>query len=79
VTQFFVQEGRRINSPAPTLDDLSKQGGLSPEACLSLPKVFDERDYFSERGGYSQHNEALKRPMVLSMSLLANVSGDELL
>jgi hypothetical protein len=36
--------------------------------------VFEERDIFNEVGGWHQHTDALRTPMVLSMSIQDDVS-----
>ncbi|KAK2010411.1 glycoside hydrolase family 7 protein [Colletotrichum eremochloae] len=69
VTQFFVQDGKRIDAPAPAYAGFPDESGISPGYCRVLPSVFGEANYFEQVGGYHHHNEALRRPMVLAMSI----------
>ncbi|KAK0650045.1 glycoside hydrolase [Cercophora newfieldiana] len=70
LTQFFVQNGQRIEVPAPTWEGIPQDtSSITPEFCTSQFKVFDDRDRFEEVGGFSQLNAALQVPMVLVMSI----------
>ncbi|KDN67726.1 putative exoglucanase 1 [Colletotrichum sublineola] len=66
---FFVQDGKRIDAPAPAYAGFPDESGISPGHCRVLPFVFGEANYFEQVGGYHHHNEALRRPMVLAMSI----------
>ncbi|KAK1450763.1 exoglucanase 1 [Colletotrichum cuscutae] len=69
VRQFFVQDGKRIETPAASYPGFPNTSGLSPDYCKALPTNFQDPEYFAQVGGYSRHNEALRRPMVLTMSI----------
>ncbi|KAK4118531.1 glycoside hydrolase family 7 protein [Parathielavia appendiculata] len=70
LTQFFVQNGQKIEIPAPTWDGLPQDSSaITPELCSSMFQVFDDRDRFAEVGGFEQLNQALTVPMVLVMSI----------
>ncbi|KAH6657326.1 putative cellulose 1, 4-beta-cellobiosidase [Truncatella angustata] len=69
VTQFFVQNGAKIEIPSPTYDGISDSSAITPEFCENQFKVFGDRDRFSEVGGFPQLNKALQVPMVLVMSI----------
>jgi len=75
VTQFFIQDGKRIESPAPTLSwpGLPASGGLSHDMCVAKANLFSERDIYSANGGWETHLAYLRRPMVLAMSILDDV------
>lgn len=73
VTQFFVQDGKRIDPPAPAWKGFPETGGLSEEFCQAQPQVFKKRDMFEENGGWKRHLEILSKPMVLSLSIADNV------
>jgi cellulose 1,4-beta-cellobiosidase len=70
LTQFFVQNGKKIDIPPPTFDGIPKESSaITPEFCTSQFKTFGDRDRFSEVGGFDQLNTALGVPMVLVMSI----------
>lgn len=74
VTQFFIQDGKKIDLPNPIWDGLPKDTtGLSAEMCLKKPVVFDERDVFGENNGWESHIKLMKTPMILTMSILDDV------
>lgn len=74
VTQFFIQDGTKIEPPAPAWDDLpANSGGITDKYCKASPGVFEERDIFNEVGGWEQHKAALRQPMVLAMSIKDDV------
>lgn len=76
VTQFFVQDGRRINVPTPFgLPGLPPEAGLSDDMCFTQPAVFEERGRFTEIGGWLKHiKQILTQPMVLTFSIGVDVS-----
>ena len=75
LTQFFVQNGKKIDIPAPKFDGIpSDSSSITPEFCTSQFKTFGDRDRFSEVGGFAQLNKALAVPMVLVMSIWDDVS-----
>ncbi|KXH37027.1 glycosylhydrolase family 7-4 [Colletotrichum simmondsii] len=69
VKQFFIQDGKRIETPAASYPGFPNASGLSPDYCKALPANFQDPEYFAQVGGYARHNEALRRPMVLTMSI----------
>ncbi|KAL2882844.1 hypothetical protein SGCOL_001534 [Colletotrichum sp. CLE4] len=69
VKQFFVQDGKKIETPAASYPGFPDTSGLSPGYCEALPTNFQDPEYFAKVGGYARHNEALQRPMVLTMSI----------
>ncbi|KAM7184712.1 Glycoside hydrolase [Rhypophila sp. PSN 637] len=70
LTQFFVQNGQKIEVPAPQIDGVpSDSSDITPEFCTSQFAAFDDRDRFAEVGGFDQLNAALRVPMVLVMSI----------
>jgi cellulose 1,4-beta-cellobiosidase len=75
LTQFFVQNGERIEIPAPTYEGISDSSAITPELCTNQFTVFDDFSRFEEVGGFPQLNEALAVPMVLVMSIWDDVSN----
>ncbi|KAL7628427.1 Exoglucanase 1 [Parahypoxylon ruwenzoriense] len=69
LTQFFVQDGKKIEIPGPKIDGLPESSSITPEYCSNVFDVLDDRDRFSEVGGFDQLNQALGLPMVLVMSI----------
>ncbi|KAL2130175.1 hypothetical protein VTI74DRAFT_6807 [Chaetomium olivicolor] len=70
VTQFFVQDGKRIDMPPPVWERLPQDAGLSAEMCSKQVTVFGERDQVADNGGWEAHNrQLLNTPMVMVMSI----------
>uniref|UniRef100_O94093 Glucanase n=2 Tax=Chaetomiaceae TaxID=35718 RepID=O94093_9PEZI len=69
LSQFFVQDGRKIEVPPPTWPGLPNSADITPELCDAQFRVFDDRNRFAETGGFDALNEALTIPMVLVMSI----------
>ena len=74
VSQFFVQDNKKIEIPAPTYEGLPSSSNITPDFCENQFKVFGDRNRFSEVGGFDQLNNAFKVPMVLVMSIWDDVS-----
>lgn len=75
LTQFFVQNGAKIEIPAPKHEGLPQDSSaITPELCSAMPQVFGDRDRFAEVGGFDALNKALAVPMVLVMSIWDDVS-----
>jgi len=69
LTQFFVQNGKKIEIPAPTFNGLPKSSAITPEYCSAVFEAFGDRNRFDEVGGWSQLNKALDMEHVLVMSI----------
>ncbi|KAI1776803.1 glycoside hydrolase family 7 protein [Hypoxylon cercidicola] len=69
LTQFFVQDGKKIEIPAPALDGFPSSSSITPEYCTAEVTAFGDRDRFTEVGGFSQLNEVWSMPLVLVMSI----------
>ncbi|KAI8962948.1 glycoside hydrolase family 7 protein [Daldinia sp. FL1419] len=69
LTQFFVQDGKKIEIPGSKIDGLPTTSDITPEYCTAEFNVLGDRDRFSEVGGFDQLNAALDVPMVLVMSI----------
>ncbi|KAK4442127.1 Exoglucanase 1 [Podospora aff. communis PSN243] len=69
VYQIFVQDGKRIDTPAPGWEGLPKESGLTADICSKTPDLFEEFDRFGSNGGWNSHKEVLSRPMVLALSI----------
>jgi hypothetical protein len=61
--------------PASTIEGVPGNA-VTPEFCTAQFKAFNDRDRFTESGGWSKMNEALRSPWVLVMSLWDDVSPD---
>ncbi|CAJ2512651.1 Uu.00g007700.m01.CDS01 [Anthostomella pinea] len=68
-TQFFVQNGAKIEIPAPTFDGFPDSSTITPDYCTAEATVFGDRDRFTEVGGFPQVNDAVSGPLVLVMSI----------
>jgi len=76
LTMFFIQNGQKIEMPAPKWEGIPQDNGdLTPAFCSNAPAAFGDRDRFEEVGGFSQLNAALQVPMVLVMSIWDDVSA----
>jgi cellulose 1,4-beta-cellobiosidase len=69
ITQYFVQNGKKIKRPAPKDASLGKSGDLTESYCDNMFNLFAERNRFVEVGGWEQQNTFLRKPMVLTMAL----------
>jgi cellulose 1,4-beta-cellobiosidase len=69
ITQFFVQNGKRIDLPSPAAKGFPQDNGITEEYCNIKPSVFAEADRFNVVGGFHQHLAALKQPMVLTLTI----------
>jgi cellulose 1,4-beta-cellobiosidase len=69
MSQFFVQNGQKIEIPAPTFAGLPNTSHITPDFCNKVFEVFDDFNRFNEVGGWPQLNTALAVPMVLVMSI----------
>ena len=75
LTQFFIQDGARIDIPTPTWEGLPDSSEINPALCDTLFSVFSEdTDRYSDIGGWSALAEGLSLPQVLVMSTWADVS-----
>lgn len=74
ITQFFVQDGRKIEVPVPTIPGLPAHNGLTPEMCSAARPLFNERNKYSEMGGWDTNVKLLSKPLVLSMEINVDVS-----
>ncbi|KEZ46039.1 Cellulose 1,4-beta-cellobiosidase (non-reducing end) [Scedosporium apiospermum] len=69
MSQFFVQDGKKIEIPAPTFEGLPDSSAITPEFCDKVFEVFDDFNRFNDVGGWPLLNDALRIPMVLVMSI----------
>ncbi|KAF9876763.1 exoglucanase 1 precursor [Colletotrichum karsti] len=69
ITKFFVQDGVKIETPAPATAGIPDGDDLSKEYCRAKASVFQERDFFEEFGGFSRQSDMLSRPMVMALSI----------
>lgn len=74
LTQFFVQDGKRIDIPAPTYEGISDTSNIDANFCKNQFEVFTDRNRFEEVGGWAQLQKALALPLVLVMSIWDDVS-----
>lgn len=74
ITQFFVQDGRKIEVPIPTIPGLPPHNGLTPEMCSATRPLFNERNKYAEMGGWDTNVKLLSKPLVLSMEINVSVS-----
>lgn len=74
VTQFFIQDGVKIETPAPAYPNFPDVSGLNAEYCEVRPVEFEDIDRFGGVGGFNRHVEMLSQPMVLTMAIQDDVS-----
>ncbi|KAI1504529.1 putative cellulose 1, 4-beta-cellobiosidase [Biscogniauxia marginata] len=68
-TQFFVQDGKKIEIPGAKYDGIPAESSITPEYCEAQFKVLGDRDRFNEVGGFTQLTDAVSKPLVLVMSI----------
>jgi cellulose 1,4-beta-cellobiosidase len=71
--QFFVQNGKRIDVPAPAYSGVPASSEITKDFCDNIFKVFSDYNRYSEVGGWSAIQNALAKPHVLVMSIWADV------
>jgi cellulose 1,4-beta-cellobiosidase len=69
ITQFFIQDGKKIEVPYPTTDDLPNKSGISADYCKAKQVLFNEHNRFDPSGGWTMHQQAIRQPMVLTMAI----------
>jgi cellulose 1,4-beta-cellobiosidase len=69
VTQFFVQNGERIDVPGTTYDNVPGTPDITKEFCDVAHSAFGDVDRYAEVGGWSTLVDALSVPHVLVMSI----------
>ncbi|KEY69368.1 hypothetical protein S7711_08126 [Stachybotrys chartarum IBT 7711] len=79
VSQFFMQDGQRIELPTPAVPDFPDDNGLTEDYCRARTWNFQEWDRFEQIGGFEQHAAALQQPMVLAMAITDDASHKSLL
>jgi cellulose 1,4-beta-cellobiosidase len=75
ITQFFIQNNKKIDIPPPAFEGISASSAITPEFCKNQFQVFGDKDRFNDVGGWPQLNKALAIPMVLVMSIWDDVSA----
>lgn len=73
--QYFIQDGQRIDVPAPTFDGIADSSDITDDLCTNQFNVFGERDRYGEVGGWTAMQDAITKPMVLVMSIWNDVSS----
>ncbi|KAI1822789.1 glycoside hydrolase family 7 protein [Xylaria intraflava] len=69
-TQFFVQNGQRIDIPGPVLSGMPESSAsITPDYCQAEFSVTGDRNRFDEVGGWSTLNQIISEPMVLVLSM----------
>ena len=74
VSQFFIQDGNRIEPPTADVEGVPETNTINEEYCSASSFVFGTRDEFAEVGGIDSQNDMLNRPLVLAMSIYDDVS-----
>jgi cellulose 1,4-beta-cellobiosidase len=69
IKRFYIQNGKKIEFPATKIDGLGPYNSINNDNCGSQKKVFGEPQSFASKGGMKAMGEALKRGMVLVMSI----------
>jgi cellulose 1,4-beta-cellobiosidase len=66
ITQYYIQDGKRIEN----------EHSIAQKWCSAQKVKFGDRDSFTEKGGLKKIGEALKRGMVLVMSMWDDIAFD---
>ncbi|GMF20090.1 unnamed protein product [Phytophthora lilii] len=69
ITRFYVQDGVTYEMPDSTFSALKSMNSLTDSQCSAAKKLFGDEDDHKAKGGLAQIGEAMKRGMVLTMSL----------
>ena len=69
VKRYYVQNGKKIPHPATHIDGLGPYSSISNQHCANQKRVFGESPTFQQKGGMKGMGEAMKRGMVLVMSI----------
>ncbi|CAH0056051.1 unnamed protein product [Clonostachys solani] len=70
--QFFVQNGKRIDVPAPSYSGVPASSEITKAFCDNIFNVFSDYNRYSEVGGWTAIQNALAKPHVLVMSIWAD-------
>lgn len=71
----FIQNDEVIEVPVPNSEGVpSDSNTVNPEYCTAYNIAWDERDRQAEIGGFGALNSALALPMVVVLSIWADVS-----
>lgn len=68
VRRFYIQDGKKIETPKLTIGG-QQYDSITDEMCAAQKQEFGEENQFQAKGGLKQMGEALRRGMVLVMSL----------
>jgi len=75
IFQFYVQDGQEIRHPMYTFfPDQNSDTVLDDGWCAAQKRSFKDRNSFSEKGGMKAMGEALKRGMVLVISMWDDIA-----
>jgi cellulose 1,4-beta-cellobiosidase len=69
ITRFYVQDGVTHESPHSTFSSIKGMKSITDSQCSAAKKLFGDEDDHKAKGGLAQMGVALKRGMVLTMSL----------
>lgn len=64
--RFYVQNGKKIENPVVSYGDYNS---ISDKQCVDQKKLFGDTDYYTKLGGIKSMGEAMKRGMVLTLSM----------
>jgi len=69
IRRFYVQNGKKIETPKTNVSGLGTYNSLTNQHCGNQKKVFEEAPTFIAKGGMKAMGEAMRRGMVLVLSL----------
>lgn len=69
IKRFYVQGGKKFETPNTNVSGLGPYNSITNQNCANQKKVFVEPPTFADRGGLKTMGEAMKRGMVLVMSM----------
>ena len=69
IKRFYVQGGKKLEFPKTNISGLGNYNSITNNNCANQKRVFGEPPTFMERGGLKAMGEAMRRGMVLVMSM----------
>lgn len=69
IKRFYIQDGTTYEMPYSTWPGLTDMNSLTDDQCSAAKKLFGDKDDHKVKGGLAQLGVAMKRAMVLTMSL----------
>lgn len=69
IKRYYVQNGKKIETPNTNVSGLGPYSSLTNTNCANQKRIFEEPPTFTNKGGMRAMGEAMKRGMVLVLSI----------